>query len=237
MAITTPTGTPMPMAERALFRLMTWLSPSFPVGAYTYSHGLETAVEDGLVGDRKALVSWIDALLRHGSARNDALFLTAAWQATCAEDGARLEEVRMLAAACHATSELRLESLQQGAAFRDAVRRSWPAPGIERLAGDEVGLAYPVAVGVAAACHGVALRATLHAYLHAFAANLVSAGIRLVPLGQSDGQKALAALEPAVAAVAAEAEEGTLDDLGGCAWAAELCSMRHETQYTRLFRS
>lgn len=227
----------MAMAERALFRLMAWLSPSFPVGAYTYSHGLETAVEDGLVSDRATLVCWVDALLRHGSGRNDALFLTAAWQATCAEDGRRLEEVRALAAVSHATSELRLESLQQGQAFKDAVRRSWPAPGIERLCHGEGGLAYPVAVGVTAACHGVPLRATLNAYLHAFVANLVSAGVRLVPLGQSDGQKALAQLEAAVGAVAEIAEDGTLDDLGGCAWVADVGSMRHETQYTRLFRS
>jgi urease accessory protein len=226
----------MAMAERALYRLMAWLSPSFPVGAYTYSHGLETAVEDGLVGTRAELERWVSHLLRFGSARNDALFLTAAWQAACAEDGGRLEAVRQEAAACHATAELKLESLQQGAAFCDAIRRSWPAAGVERLA-DAGPLAYPVAVGVTAAAHGVPLRAALHAYLHAFAANLVSAGVRLVPLGQNDGQRVLAALEPVVAEVAGAAEVGTLDDLGGCAFVADLCSMRHETQYTRLFRS
>jgi len=100
-----------------------------------------------------------------------------------------------------------------------------------------VALAYPVAVGVTAAAHGVPLRSALHAYLHAFAANLVSAGVRLIPLGQNAGQRALAALEPPVHALAEEAETATLDDLGGCAWVAEICSMRHETQYTRLFRS
>lgn len=225
----------MALAERALYRLMAWLSPSFPVGAYTYSHGLETAVEDGLVMDRTDLERWISCLLRAGSPRNDALFLTAAWQAACADDGPRLEEVRALAAACHGTAELKLESLQQGAAFREAVRRSWPAPGTERLACED--LAYPVAVGVTAAAHGVPLRLALHAYLHAFAANLVSAGVRLVPLGQTDGQRALAGLEPVVGEVAALAEDGTLDDLGGFTPVADLCSMRHETQYTRLFRS
>ncbi len=227
----------MATAERALFRLMAWLSPSFPVGAYTYSHGLETAVEDGLVTDRATLTDWIADLLHHGSARNDALLLTAAWQATCAEDTARLAEARAIGAALHATAELKLESTQQGAAFREAIRKSWPAPGIERLSDAADPLAYPIAVGVAAAAHGVPLRPALHAYLHAFAANLVSASVRLIPLGQSDGQRTLADLEAAVAAVADAAETGTLDDLGGCTFTADLCSMRHETQYTRLFRS
>jgi urease accessory protein len=237
MAITTKEGTPMAMAERALFRLMAWLGPSFPVGAYTYSHGLETAVDEGRVTDRVTLTGWLDDLLRHGSARNDALLLTAAWQATCAENAPRLKEVREIAAALHATAELKLESTQQGAAFREAIRKSWPAPGIEHLSDDAGPLAYPVAVGVSAAAHGLPLRPVLHAYLHAFAANLVSAGVRLIPLGQSDGQRTLADLETAVAATAEVAEEGTLDELGACTFTADLCSMRHETQYTRLFRS
>ncbi|NBB68896.1 MAG: urease accessory protein UreF [Alphaproteobacteria bacterium] len=226
----------MSTGERALFRLMSWLSPSFPVGSYTYSHGLEAAVEDGLVVDGDTLAAWIEDLLVAGSPRNDAIFLTAGWQAACAEDEMRFAEVRELAAVCHATAELKLESLQQGGAFRDAVRRSWPAPGIERLC-EDAPLAYPVAVGVTAAAHGVPLRSALHAYLHAFAANLVSAGVRLIPLGQNAGQRALAALEPPVHALAEAAETATLDDLGGCAWLAEIGSMRHETQYTRLFRS
>ena len=227
----------MGLAERTLFRLMAWLSPAFPVGAYTYSHGLEQAVEDGRVRDRLTLTAWLEDLVTWGSARNDALLLTAAWQAACAEDAERLGKVRAMAAALHGSAELRLESTAQGAAFRAAVRAAWPAPGIDLLVRDEAPLAYPVAVGVAAAAHGLPLRPTLHAYLHAFATNLVSAGVRLVPLGQSDGQRALAALEPAVAATAKLGEAGTLADLGTCSFTADLCAMRHETQTTRLFRS
>jgi urease accessory protein len=230
-------ATAMSTGERALYRLMAWLSPSFPVGSYTYSHGLEAAIEAGSVGDRDTLAAWIEDLLLAGGPRNDAIFLTAAWQATCADDEARFKAVRELAAVCHPTAELRLESLQQGAAFRDAVRRSWAAPGIERLCQGDTPVAYPIAVGVTAAAHGVPLRSALHAYLHAFAANLVSAGVRLIPLGQNDGQRAVATLEPPVHALAEEAETATLDELGGCAWVAEIGSMRHETQYTRLFRS
>ena len=98
-------------------------------------------------------------------------------------------------------------------------------------------VAYPVAVGVAAAGHGIAARSALNAYLHAVIANFVSAGVRLIPLGQTDGQRLLAALEPIVAATAARALTTKLDDVGSAAFRADIASMRHETQYTRLFRS
>jgi urease accessory protein len=98
-------------------------------------------------------------------------------------------------------------------------------------------LAYPVAVGVTAAGHAISIEPALHAYLHAVAANLISAGVRLIPLGQTDGQRVLAALEPVVTAAEQRALATTLDDVGGAALRADLASMLHETQYTRLFRS
>ena len=98
-------------------------------------------------------------------------------------------------------------------------------------------MAYPVAVAITAAGHGVPLAPALHGFLHAGAANLISAGVRLIPLGQTDGQRVLAALEPVLAATAEQAMATTLDDIGSAAFRADLASMRHETQYTRLFRS
>jgi urease accessory protein len=98
-------------------------------------------------------------------------------------------------------------------------------------------VAYPVAVAVAAAGHGVPLVPALHAFLHAATANLISAGVRLIPLGQTDGQRLVAALEGVIAATAARALQCPLDEIGGAAFRADLASMRHETQYTRLFRS
>ncbi|MEI8152135.1 MAG: urease accessory UreF family protein, partial [Hyphomicrobiales bacterium] len=97
--------------------------------------------------------------------------------------------------------------------------------------------AYPVAVGVAAAGHGISLEPALHAFLHAVTANLISAGVRLVPLGQSDGQRLLAALESVVKAAAQRALVTSLDEVGSAALRADLVSQLHETQYTRLFRS
>ena len=229
-------GTPM-ATERDLARLMTWLSPAFPVGAFTYSHGLEYAVEVGLVTDREALIEWVGGVLEHGAGRNDAILLTHAYRA----EGAGLDAIAELAAAMRGTAETALESDAQGRTFLDTVITVWPDPalieGRARLAAAKIPPAYCVAVGMAAAAMGVALQATLAAYLQAFAANLVSAAVRLVPLGQTDGQRATAALEAVVLGVAAEAISASLDDLGSAALAVDWASMLHETQYTRLFRS
>lgn len=221
--------------ETVLYRLMTWLSPAYPIGAFSYSHGLEYAVEAGLVTDEAALTDWIDTAIRHGAGSSDAAFLAAAW---AARDGTTLDDVATLAAAWRGSAELALESLSQGRAFLSTTRNAWPHPALDDFARRHDGaVALPVAVGVAAAAHGLPLTATLSAYLQAFAANLVSAGVRLVPLGQSAGQRAIAALESAVADTIAAAPGRSLDELGTAALMVDWCSMRHETQYTRLFRS
>lgn len=223
--------------ERDLVRLMTWLSPAFPVGAFTYSHGLEYAVEAGLTTDREGLVEWVGGVLALGAGRNDAILLAHAWRA----EGDALADIAELAAALRGTAETALESEAQGRSFLDTVATVWPDPGLlarkAALEARGIAPAYCIAVGIAAAAAGVALSATLTAYLQAVAANLVSAAVRLVPLGQTDGQRATAALEPLVLAVAAEAGTATLEDLGSAALAVDWASMKHETQYSRLFRS
>ena len=117
-------------------------------------------------------------------------------------------------------------------------RAAWPTAALDcLLAIGGGGLALPVAVGIASAGHGIALASALRAYLQAFAANLVSAGVRLIPLGQTDGQRVLAALEHVVAASAERASGTALDEVGGAAFRADIAGMRHESQHTRLFRS
>jgi urease accessory protein len=235
--ITTTADSPRPDAA-ALYRLLTWLSPAYPIGAYTYSHGLETAVEDGLVRDRGGLVAYVTTVLRDGAGRVDGALLTAAWRATQTEDDAALDEVAALAAAWRGTAETALESMQQGAAFVAVTLAAWPEPRFAALAARHPRrLAHPVAFGAAAAFGGVPLRPALAGWLAGFAANLVSAGVRLVPLGQTDGQIATAALHPVVEAAADAALAADLDLLGTAAPVLDLLSMRHETQYTRLFRS
>jgi urease accessory protein len=216
---------------------MTWLSPAYPVGSYSYSHGLEWTVEAGGVKDAATLGDWIEDTLAHGAGRSDAIFLAAAWRAMDGRDQRLLAETAELAAAFAPSAERRLETLAQGAAFLEATRAVWPAPGLERLAGDGAEVAYPVAVGACAAAHGLTLAPTAQAFVQAFAASLVSAGVRLIPLGQTDGLRVLARLEPLIARIVAEALAARLDDVGGAAVAADIASMRHETQYTRLFRS
>ena len=95
----------------------------------------------------------------------------------------------------------------------------------------------PVAVGLISSVHAIPLAPTMHAFLHALASNWISAGARLIPLGQTDSQRVLAQLEPVVAATAGRALTASLDDLGSATFRADLASLRHETQYTRLFRS
>ncbi len=224
---------------RHLMRLQSWLSPAFPVGAFSYSHALEWAVEAGKVTDRTSLVDWLDADLRHGAGRCDAILFACAFRA--ASDEAAFVEIAAFAAALRGTEELALESAAQGTAFLSTVRRAWPSVSLDALAaalaGHDIAPVLPVAAGVAAALDGAPLDAALALYVQATTANLVGAGVRLVPLGQTDGQIAIAVLEGAVVAVADEAKDASLDDIGSAALMVDIASSRHETQYTRLFRS
>jgi urease accessory protein len=225
------------MALPTLARLMIWLSPAYPVGGFSYSHGLEWTVEAGKVRDAPTLGDWIEELLHHGAGRADAILLAGTWRAVTAGDERALTETVELAAALVPSAERRLETLAQGAAFLAATRAVWPSPALDQLAGAAMDVAYPVAVGASAAAHGLPLAATAQAFMQAFAANLVSAGVRLIPLGQTDGLRVLARLEPLIPPLVAGALAATLDDVGGAAVMADIASMRHETQYTRLFRS
>ena len=224
--------------ERALYRLMTWLTPSFPVGAFSYSHGLEWVIEQGVVRDAASLRDWIADLLRFGSGRNDAILCAEAWRRTDAADWQGLTDLAELGLALAPSAERHLETRMQGNAFAGTITSSWPCASIARLIDATGGeIAYPVAVGTAAAGHGLALPETVGAYLHAFASTLISVGMRLIPLGQTDGQRLLAALESQVAETAARALGGTVEDLGSSTYLADIASMNHEIQYTRLFRS
>jgi urease accessory protein len=289
-------------ADAALYRLLTWLSPGFPVGAFSYSHALEAAVEAGKVHDRATLVAWLDALLGRGAARSDAILLAETWRAVDRGDRAAFTEIAELAAALRPSRELALETTAQGEAFIKVIRAAWghlapsiqaivqprdaplslgrgvqqsgrrdmsdmgegaPHPGqrgcadsewhpspqgegrnvrwhrpitIDAWLGEAI-VTYPVAVGLVAAASGVACRDTVIAYLQAFVANIVSATVRLVPLGQTDGQAAIATLETAVLRCADRVLDASLDDIGGATPIVDILSMRHETQYTRLFRS
>jgi urease accessory protein len=227
-----------PFEAAALYRLMAWLSPAYPIGAFSYSSGIEWAAEAGDIRDAETLRRWLTVVLSEGGGFCDTVFFVHAHRAVIANDDVALRAVAELAAAFAPTKERFQETTAQGRAFLDATRAAWPCHALTRFdAAWNGAVALPVAVGVACAGHGIACTSALHAFLHALAANWISAGMRLIPLGQTDGQRVLAALEPVVAAVAERALNTSLDEVGSAAFRADIASMHHETQYTRLFRS
>jgi urease accessory protein len=233
-----PPGGGEELSSPALYRLMTWMSPAYPVGAFSYSAGLEWAVEAGDIRDACSLTGWLTAMIRYGSVFCDAaLFCHAHRAAACGDDRA-LAATAELAAALVGSKERLLETTAQGQAFLRVTQAAWTSPALDRLTAAWDGpVAYPVVVAAACAGHGIALVPALQAFLHGVASNLVSAGVRLIPLGQTDGQRVLAALEAEIAGTAQRALATAHDDIGSATLRADIAGMHHETQHTRLFRS
>jgi urease accessory protein len=222
----------------ALYRLMTWLSPAYPVGGFSYSSGIEWAVEAGDITDAASLRDWLTAMLGEGSGFCDAVFLAQAHRAATARVDSELREIAELAAAFVPSRERQLETTTQGRAFIEIARTAWAGEDLDRMVAACGGvIVYPVAVGLVSAAHAIPVAPTMHAFLHALVSNWISAGARLVPLGQTDSQRILASLEGEVVLTAKRALEASLDDLGSATFRADLASLRHEIQYTRLFRS
>jgi urease accessory protein len=217
--------------------LAIWFSPMFPVGAFAYSHGLEWAHEAGDICNADDLRDWLETLVQRGALHNDAVLLGEAYGAVLQEDGRRLAQVNELALAIAAGRERQLETATQGNAFLLAIRKSWPCATLDLIDEQEEDIAYPVAVALATAGHNLPLDATLNMFGLGFVSNLVSAAIRLGIIGQTDGQRVLAALMPIIRDTAQGCAGSNLGDLGGSAFRSDLASLKHETQYTRLFRS
>jgi urease accessory protein len=237
-AMTITMDTSMGIEAGNFSRLLVWFSPAFPIGAFAFSHGLEWAVEAVDISDRDSLRAWLDALLRHGSGWSDSVLFSVAHRATEARDMKRLAEAAELAVALQPSKERRLEATMQGDAFVKAVETAWDNPGLAALrAASDPPYALAVAAGSASAGAGVGREESLRAFLTGFCQNLVSAAVRLAPIGQSDGLRVLAALEPVIALTASKAARAAIKDVGGLAIRSDIASMRHETQMTRLFRS
>ena len=215
--------TAIPMHSTHLLTLAQWLSPAYPVGSFAWSHGLERAVGRGDIADAAALQDWLLTVLENGAGRSDAILL-------CAAHGAEdVGSIADLAAALAPSQERRMETLQQGAAFSATTRAVWGL--------DLPDMAYPVAVGRAAGLMGLPVVPTAQLWLQAFASNLVQAAQRLMPLGQTEGQRILAALSPVCTRIGDYAATATLDDIGAAAFAVDTASMQHNAQYSRIFRS
>jgi urease accessory protein len=234
----TRTTTTTELSAAALYRLTTWLSPAYPVGGFAYSGGIEWAVEAGDITSPETLRGWLETMLGHGAGLNDAILFAQAYRAAADGDDAKLSEVIEFAAAFVPTRERHLETTTLGRAFVDVTTAAWPCGVLTKLQDIAKGpIAYPIAVGVTCAGHDIPLEPALHAFLAALTSSWISAAVRLVPLGHTDSQHTLRVIEPAVVRAAQRALVATLDDLGSATFRADIASARHETQYTRLFRS
>lgn len=221
-----------------LFRLMTWLSPAYPVGAFAYSSGIEWAVEAGDIADAVTLRGWLEAMLVLGSGVNDGIFFSHAYRAVDGGDDRAFIEVAELAASFVPTRERFQETTALGRAFLEVTQAAWPCAALDKLREVWLGpVAYPIAVATACAGHAIALHPALHGFLTALSSNWISAAMRLVPLGHTESQRVLRSLEPTISQTMWRALGASLDDLGSATFRADIASARHETQYTRLFRS
>lgn len=229
------------ISRQALLRLQTWLSPAFPVGSFAYSHAIEWAISSGQVVDRENLLDWLDGDLRYGSGRNEAIFFAQAWRSVEDNDLAELVRLSELAAAYRSTFEFAVETTQQAAAYMAMLGHAWPDKMVDWLfhvlKRESIAPSVPIVLGVQTARQQVSLSLALPAFLQSYMGNLVSVGTRLIPLGQTDGQSAIAELEEAILSVAAEAQQATVEDLGSTAFMVDLGSIFHETQQPRLFRT
>lgn len=220
------TGIPHMPTDPKLLTLVQWLSPAYPLGAFAYSHGLETAIAERWIADAGDLKAWLHALLEQGSGRSEAIWLGCGFRAA---DDTELTLLDAHAQAFAASAERIAEAARQGSAFCRTTNAVW------ELALPDVIL--PLAVGRAARLVGLDQQETCMIYLHAFVSNLVSAAVRLVPLGQTDGQSTIAALATDCSRIAAETAELGFEDVFSNTFFSDIAAMQHETIEPRLFQS
>lgn len=201
--------------------LQNWFSPAFPIGAFSYSGGLETVIADGTVGNRQELQSWLTMALHHGAVQTDAVIVARA----CAG-----EDVNDLCLALCAGAERHLETTELGRAFTQTVITTHELDLAD-------GLAYPVAVGRAGACLGLDKRQLVAAFLQSWCANQISVAVRAIPIGQLDGQQCLVALMPEIDSATDLALATPSDEIGSFTMGAELASLEHETAEQRIYRT
>jgi urease accessory protein len=209
-----------------LLQLLAIMSPAFPVGSFAYSHGLERAIDDGVVKTPEEVRDWIASLLAHGSGWNDAVLFAASFV------GGHIDrmEIDELALALAASRERALETSDLGQSLAISVATL--------MAGEAVKFkTYPVVFAATCATAGIARRSGLLALMQAFSNNLIAVAVRLVPLGQSKGLEIMRELMPVIIATVGRAMAASLDDLGSATLLSDIAAMKHETQYSRVFRS
>ena len=212
----------MKSVHKDIMTLQTWFSPAFPTGAFSYSHGMESAIQDNLITDAGSLKSWISLLLSFGSGRNDGLFLKAAYEGVSKANALCL-------ALCGSKERLR-ETTELGQAFSRVVKAGYDVKLPDRTA-------YPVAVGMTAKQIDLDLALTLQSYLLAFASNLISVGVRTIPIGQQAGLNCLIGLYPVIEKMTKEIKLQSLNELGSGTLVSDLMAIKHENSVPRIYRT
>ena len=224
------------MNETALLSLLQLASPVLPVGAYSYSEGLETLVDMGIIKNVVTLEHWLTPELNHGVARVEAAVMLRAYQSFAQGDRAKLSYWNQWLTATKETEELRSQSWQMGNSLMLLLGELSPETKeleIENLEPWN----YAIAFGIAAAAWEISPSITITGYLQSWATNLISAGIKLIPLGQTAGQKLLWSIRPQISTATAIILDLTDEELATCGWGLAIASMAHAHQYSRLFRS
>lgn len=207
----------------ARLSLSQWLSPSFPVSGFAYSHGLERAISAGDIHDAATLLAWLEGLLAAGACQSDGVLVARA------AAGDPLKPLAEAAEALASSAERWSETRDQGAAFI--------ATSNALCTQDLPPLPYPVAVGARARELDLPPAEVVALYLQAFLGNLVSGAVRLIPLGQTEGQRVNRSLHRAISTEALRLVMLPLDEIATGAFRGDLAAMAHETQDVRIFRT
>ena len=201
--------------------LLSWFSPSFPIGSFNFSHGLEAAIEYEFVYDKITLEEWIKHLILNGAGKTDSILLSNSYNG---------KEVNELALALCSSKERWIETSNLGKAFCKNINDNWDCKINKNLA-------YPVAVGKAGKYFKIPLEKLLIAFLQSFASNLINVGMKHIPLGQSEGQKILIKFLPVIETQANIYQTAHVNDLGSSAFLSDLSSMYHETLNNRIYQT
>ena len=222
--------------------LTAMFSPAFPIGSFTYSHGMEAAINTGDIHDFESSRDWIETCLVGGSGRNDSILMANSHKALPTdfknvelekvETNTKVKKINELAFALSAGAERAQESRELGANFTRIIKEVYNVD-MELF----LPVTYPVSLGIATQRLGCELSLSLTFFLQSFVTNLISVAVRTVPLGQSDGQIMLAQLMPAITAVAQDATTAPLDEIGGYALLADHAAILHETLEPRIYRT
>ena len=226
------------IVDNGLYHLLSWFSPNYPVGSYAYSHGLEYAVETGIVDNIYHLENWIKDLLFYGTGANDAIFINQTYESILSNNYKLFVDIAIMSKSCIPTQEIALESEQQGISFYKVTSATLSSKKFEKLINSIMSyITYPIVVGCAGALINIKKIHLINSYLHAFISNILSAALRIMPVGQTDIQCLLFKFKKDIQTISINTLSKSIEDIGSSTFMIDWASANHEGQYSRLFRS